>query len=73
MSDILIRIDRDDAACLAPILRGRIEEIEQTSRLRAGAMSDFDLASIAATPTASAIASTRSRKPRDRAWSADNG
>lgn len=42
MSDVSIRLDRDDAACLAPILRGRIEEIEQTGRLRAGVMSDFD-------------------------------
>lgn len=42
MSDVSLKLDRDDAACLAPILRGRLEELEQTSRLRGNLMTDFD-------------------------------
>ncbi|EKS26702.1 hypothetical protein [Afipia felis] len=42
MSDVSLRLDRDDAACLAPILRGRLEELEHAGRLRAHLLTDFD-------------------------------
>lgn len=41
--DISIKIDADDAACLAPILRGRIEELEHVWRTRSQQLTDFDL------------------------------
>lgn len=42
MSDITVKLDRDDAACLAPILRGRVAELEHVGRARAHLLSDFD-------------------------------
>ena len=42
MTHVALTLDRDDAAVLAPILRGRLEDIERNTRLRADVLTDFD-------------------------------
>lgn len=40
--EIPVMFDRDDLAMLAPILRGRVAEIEHTIKLRSHLLTDFD-------------------------------